>query len=390
MTNQIQLSPTKKLDRLRESHSYAFTPERLVHMKYGQNNSHNYSIVGRNWNNESGNLTQSNDFPKASERDENLESKQIFHTIRREINLNQRKSGIKKIHREVLAYGRAQFDSETPRHGGRNSIFPTTVQQLKDLKANRKFFHNYAVIPGRFQQRTWKPNGRQYFFQKGEEIIRSFNEISPRGTQSQKFNVPTNSVASSEYIDPQLMPIYDKIPPQNFETNDSRGSGFIWSNMGKFMEWTYDHVKEKVELNTRGKTDYEEGLKECPAEAGFPWKEDNYLYEKEQQEDQLFPQTNQCFKPITKFKIVKEEEESEDEFSAYQDPRLRCDFTYQYGKKLSCSEKKTLKQLPEMVNWPKFSGIGEYDHMELIYHIDGIFLDFPKIPDYWITTRLNN
>ncbi|MBW0522316.1 hypothetical protein O181_062031 [Austropuccinia psidii MF-1] len=186
------------------------------------------------------------------------------------------------------------------------------------------------------------------------------------------------------------MPIYDKIPPQNFETNDSRGSSFIWSNMEKFMEWTYNNVQEKVELNTRGKTDYEEGLKEVPAESGPPWKAANYLYEKEEQKDKLFPQTNKCYKPITKFKKVKEEEESEDQFSAYQDTRLRSDSNDQYGKILSFSEKKTFKQLTEMVNWPSLSGIGDYDHRELIYYIYGIALDFPKIPDYWITKRLKN
>ncbi|MBW0582866.1 hypothetical protein O181_122581, partial [Austropuccinia psidii MF-1] len=27
--------------------------------------------------------------------------------------------------------------------------------------------------------------------------------------------------------------------------------------------------------------------------------------------------------------------------------------------------------------------------MELIYYIDGLFIDVPSIPDYWITTRIN-
>ncbi|MBW0570602.1 hypothetical protein O181_110317 [Austropuccinia psidii MF-1] len=56
---------------------------------------------------------------------------------------------------------------------------------------------------------------------------------------------------------------------------------------------------------------------------------------------------------------------------------------------MSYSEKEALKQLPEASNWPKFSGSGEYDHMELIDYIDGLFIDVPSIPDYWITARLN-
>ncbi|MBW0584471.1 hypothetical protein O181_124186, partial [Austropuccinia psidii MF-1] len=56
---------------------------------------------------------------------------------------------------------------------------------------------------------------------------------------------------------------------------------------------------------------------------------------------------------------------------------------------MSYSEKEALKQLPEASTWPKFSGSGEYDHMELIDYIDGLFIDVPSIPDYWITARLN-
>ncbi|MBW0474136.1 hypothetical protein O181_013851 [Austropuccinia psidii MF-1] len=56
---------------------------------------------------------------------------------------------------------------------------------------------------------------------------------------------------------------------------------------------------------------------------------------------------------------------------------------------MTYSEKEALKQLPEASIWPKFSGIGEYDHMELIYYIDGLFIDVPSIPDYWITALLS-
>ncbi|MBW0464246.1 hypothetical protein O181_003961 [Austropuccinia psidii MF-1] len=63
---------------------------------------------------------------------------------------------------------------------------------------------------------------------------------------------------------------------------------------------------------------------------------------------------------------------------------------YQNGENMSYSEKEALRQLPEASSWPKFSGTGEYDHMELIDHINGLFIDVPSIPDYWITARLNS
>ncbi|MBW0496563.1 hypothetical protein O181_036278 [Austropuccinia psidii MF-1] len=62
---------------------------------------------------------------------------------------------------------------------------------------------------------------------------------------------------------------------------------------------------------------------------------------------------------------------------------------YQDGENMSYPVKEALKQLPEASSWPKFSGTREYDHMELIDYIDGLFIDLTKIPDYWITARLN-
>ncbi|MBW0488044.1 hypothetical protein O181_027759 [Austropuccinia psidii MF-1] len=62
---------------------------------------------------------------------------------------------------------------------------------------------------------------------------------------------------------------------------------------------------------------------------------------------------------------------------------------YQDGDDLSYSYKEALKQLPDASSWAGFSGTGEYDHMELIDYIDGLYIDVPSIPDYWITARLN-
>ncbi|MBW0519938.1 hypothetical protein O181_059653 [Austropuccinia psidii MF-1] len=68
---------------------------------------------------------------------------------------------------------------------------------------------------------------------------------------------------------------------------------------------------------------------------------------------------------------------------------VRSPSQYQDGDNMSYSEKKALKQLPEASSWSQFPGTGEYDHMQLIYYIDGLFIDVPRIPDYWITARLN-
>ncbi|MBW0499710.1 hypothetical protein O181_039425 [Austropuccinia psidii MF-1] len=69
--------------------------------------------------------------------------------------------------------------------------------------------------------------------------------------------------------------------------------------------------------------------------------------------------------------------------------KARSPSPYQDGDNMSYSETKALKQLPEASSWTKFSGTGEYDHMELIDYIHGLFIDVPRIPYYWITARLN-
>ncbi|MBW0569369.1 hypothetical protein O181_109084 [Austropuccinia psidii MF-1] len=69
--------------------------------------------------------------------------------------------------------------------------------------------------------------------------------------------------------------------------------------------------------------------------------------------------------------------------------KTRSPYQYQDGDSMSYSEKEALKQLPEASSWPKFSKTGEYDHMELIDYIDGLFIDVPSIPYYWITAGLN-
>ncbi|MBW0490442.1 hypothetical protein O181_030157 [Austropuccinia psidii MF-1] len=58
-----------------------------------------------------------------------------------------------------------------------------------------------------------------------------------------------------------------------------------------------------------------------------------------------------------------------------------CPSQYHDGDNMSYSEKESLKQLPEASSWPKFSGTGEYNHMELIEYIDGLFIDVQSIPD---------
>ncbi|MBW0463039.1 hypothetical protein O181_002754 [Austropuccinia psidii MF-1] len=68
--------------------------------------------------------------------------------------------------------------------------------------------------------------------------------------------------------------------------------------------------------------------------------------------------------------------------------KARSPSQYQDGDNMSYSKKESLKQLPEPSSWPKFSGTGEYDNMECIDYIDGLFIGVPSIQDYWINAIL--
>ncbi|MBW0489740.1 hypothetical protein O181_029455 [Austropuccinia psidii MF-1] len=46
--------------------------------------------------------------------------------------------------------------------------------------------------------------------------------------------------------------------------------------------------------------------------------------------------------------------------------KARSQSQYQHGENMSYSEEEASKQVPEASSWPKLSGKGEYDHMELI------------------------
>ncbi|MBW0466086.1 hypothetical protein O181_005801 [Austropuccinia psidii MF-1] len=69
--------------------------------------------------------------------------------------------------------------------------------------------------------------------------------------------------------------------------------------------------------------------------------------------------------------------------------KARSPSQYQDGDNMSDLQKEALKQLPEASSWPKLSGTGEYENMELIDYIDELFTYVPRIPDYWIMARLN-
>ncbi|MBW0591743.1 hypothetical protein O181_131458 [Austropuccinia psidii MF-1] len=247
--NQIQpRSPTRILDRCRTGPSNTQTPERPLHMEHGQQNVHYGSIMGRSGDNNSEDLSQANGLDRTYDRNARLEPQQEFQTLRRKSNQNQREPGSHTSHREILAQGRAQSDSGTPRNGRRSPIFPTTIQQFQALQAKGNFIQGSPTIPGSFQQEKRSPREKQNFFQPEEERSRPIDEkadgLSPRSTQKQKIVVPTNSFDSSDSIDPELI-TETTINTHEFENK------FTWTKLAQFMDWTHEtSEKMRTEVET--------------------------------------------------------------------------------------------------------------------------------------------
>ncbi|MBW0539819.1 hypothetical protein O181_079534 [Austropuccinia psidii MF-1] len=91
----------------------------------------------------------------------------------------------------------------------------------------------------------------------------------------------------------------------------------------------------------------------------------------------------QNIKPQPKANVLDNTYHQEDiKPDSFLENKPRSPSQYQYGYRMTSSEKETLKQIPEASGWPKFCGVGEYDHMEHIDYIEGLFIDVPSIPDY--------
>ncbi|MBW0461945.1 hypothetical protein O181_001660 [Austropuccinia psidii MF-1] len=169
------------------------------------------------------------------------------------------------------------------------------------------------------------------------------------------------------------------IHTHKFEGNEPMNDKFTWAKLSQLMEWTHEATQNMMA-----------GLKTLKEGNSFQEKVIKDLSTKPGKEDNPFTPTHGDGPVINTSQQVKEEDKSNKKEPEYLDPWLTLKSIHQDGETISYSEEKGSKKLPEVVNWPRFSGVGEYDHMDIIDYIDELSVDFQKIPEYWITTRLNN
>ncbi|MBW0545032.1 hypothetical protein O181_084747 [Austropuccinia psidii MF-1] len=173
--------------------------------------------------------------------------------------------------------------------------------------------------------------------------------------------------------------------------------------MSQFVEKTQKQFSELQEGHERMKTlkasmdkivkDHQEGLSQLSKASEETNKRLNQVFEEQdhskRDRDCLDQDINKLFnfyhvmKPQPQGHVMDNPYPQKDiKQDAVLENKARSLSQYQDGEKMCYSEKEELKQLPEASSWPKFSGTGVYDHMELIHHIEGLFIDVPSISDY--------
>ncbi|MBW0576997.1 hypothetical protein O181_116712 [Austropuccinia psidii MF-1] len=268
----------------------------------------------------------------------------------------------------------------------------------------------YLTIPGSFQEKTRIQRQKQDLFQPNSENVRPNDPeaIGPgeRSTQEPEIAVHTSIISS---------PINRNITPtqieHNVDTPDSNlNSDGLWLQMSQFSEQTQNQFAELQESHEGMKKltasmdkivkTLQEGYAQLSKASEETKKRLNQVFEEQQHRkgdrDRLDQGINKLFNAYHNMKSQPKGHAMDNPYHqegikphSFLENKERSQSQYPDGDNMSYSEKEALKQLPEASSWPKFSGTGEYDHMEFIDYIDRIFMNVPSIPDYLVTARHN-
>ncbi|MBW0577099.1 hypothetical protein O181_116814 [Austropuccinia psidii MF-1] len=268
----------------------------------------------------------------------------------------------------------------------------------------------FFTIPGGFQEKTRIQVQKQDHLQPEKERVRPND---PEGVRSgarsaQEPEVVVNNSRISS-------PINRNITPNQIEHNvvtpvSNPNSDALWLQMSQYAEKTQKQLAELEVMHERMKEltasmdKIVKTLQERHAQLRTASGETNKILNLVFDEQHHSKRDRDCLdQDIKKLSNVYHSIEPQPQGHVmdnqyHQDDikpdamlinKARSPSKYQDGDNMSYSEKEALKQLPEASRWPKFYGIGEYDHMELIDYIHGLFIDVPIIPDYWITARID-
>ncbi|MBW0473583.1 hypothetical protein O181_013298 [Austropuccinia psidii MF-1] len=221
----------------------------------------------------------------------------------------------------------------------------------------------FIKTPGSFQEKTRMKGQKQDLFQPKAGRVRP-NDPAPvvlgqRSIQELKI-VVHNARISSDALWLQMAQYAVKTQKQFLELHKSHDRmKKLTASMEKIVKALQEvHAqlsKPYEEINQRPNQVFEEHH-HCKRDMDFLYQDSNKLFN-----------VYQIMKPQPQGHVLDNPYHQEDiKSDAFLDNKERTPSQYEDRENMSYSEKEELKQLPERSSWPKLSGTGEYDHMELI------------------------
>ncbi|MBW0468503.1 hypothetical protein O181_008218 [Austropuccinia psidii MF-1] len=357
------------MDRYGSSSSAPPTPQRLISMEHGQQAVQPGIPLGRNWRK----------LPEDLSQRDRLQQPYCNHQRFFQAHKEQAKSALQWLH---------------------------TINKPTNQWPRVTILHTIRNFPGEDKNTREK----QDHLQPEEERVRP-NDPEDVGFGERSEHKPEVVVINSRISSP----INRKITPTQIENNvatpeSNLNSDALWLKMPQFSLQTQKEFAELQESHERMKKltacieknfkNLQEGHSQLSKASEETNKRLNLVFEEQQHSkrdrDILDQDINKMFNVYNSMKPkpqghVMDNPYNQDDIhpDAMLMNKARSPSQHPDGEDMSYSENEALKQLTEASSWPKFSGTGECDHMELIDYIDGLFIDVPSIQDYLITARLN-
>ncbi|MBW0464611.1 hypothetical protein O181_004326 [Austropuccinia psidii MF-1] len=398
----IQQEPqTRGLERHGSSSSAPPTPQRFISMEHVQQEVQPGIPLGRSWSKLPEYLSQRDILQRPYGNHQRIESYQEVQTPGGEGKQDKGESSHYLSYRRTADPDRAYSESFRLTRSRPNQLSsgftPFKKQQISGQES--PFF----TIPGRFQEKTRIQGQKQDHLQPEEERVRP-NDPDAVGfgeRSSQEPEVAVNNFRISSPINRNINPTqieHNVVTPEsnlNSHTLRSKISQYAEQTQKQFLELGASHERMKILTASMNKT--VQNLQEVHAQLSNASEETNkrlnIVFEEQhhskRDRDCLDQDKNKLFnvyhnmKPQPQGHVMNNPYHQDDiKPDAMLMNKERSPSQYQDGDNMSYSEKEALKQFPVASSWPKFSGTGEYDHMELLDYIDGLFIDVPSIPDY--------
>ncbi|MBW0553895.1 hypothetical protein O181_093610, partial [Austropuccinia psidii MF-1] len=268
----------------------------------------------------------------------------------------------------------------------------------------------FFTMPGIFQEKTRIQGQKQDHLQPEEERVRPNDaeavEFGERSAQEPE--VVVNNFRISSPINRNITPIkieHNVVTPESNLYSVAlclQMSQYAYQTQKKFEELEASH--ERMKISTASMDKIVKTLQKGHSQLRKASEETNKRLNLVCEEQHHIKRDRDCLdqdisKLFNVYHNMKPQPQGHVMYNPYhQDDikpdamlinKVRSPSQYNDEDNMSYSEKEALKQLPEASSWPKFSGTGEYNHMVLMDYIDGLFINVPRIPDYWITARLN-